>query len=43
MVETICVAALYELSRRGAFHPRRLQDAIVAFGIPTDGPDPTAR
>src|SRR6185436_1208200 len=41
--ESICVAALYELSRRGSIDPHRVDDAITAFGIATDGPDPATR
>ncbi len=41
--ESVCVAALYELSRRGAFEAKRLEDVIAAFGIATDGPDPVTR
>jgi pyruvate dehydrogenase E1 component len=41
--ESICVAGLYELSRRGNFATDRLADAIATFGIATDGPDPTTR
>ncbi len=41
--ESICVAALYELSRRGSIDVHKVADAIAAFGIETDGPDPTSR
>jgi pyruvate dehydrogenase E1 component len=41
--ESICVAALAELVRRGSVPSARLQEAIAAFGIETDGPDPAAR
>jgi pyruvate dehydrogenase E1 component len=41
--ECVCVAALYELSRRGAVDPHRVAAAIATYGIETDGPDPTAR
>ncbi len=41
--ESICVAALAELVRAGRFEAARLQDAIVVYGIETDGPDPTTR
>ena len=41
--ESICVAALSELSRRGSYEPDRVRAAIAAFGIETDGPDPAAR
>ena len=41
--ESICVAALAELVRAGRFEATRLQDAIVVYGIETDGPDPTTR
>ncbi len=41
--ESICVAALAELHRRGTVEAARLQDAITAFGIETDGPDPSSR
>ncbi|MEO6027156.1 MAG: pyruvate dehydrogenase (acetyl-transferring), homodimeric type, partial [Candidatus Binatia bacterium] len=39
--ESICVAALAELCRRGTLPATRVQDAIAAFGIETDGPDPS--
>jgi len=39
--ESICVAALSELCRRGVLAATRVDDAIAAFGIETDGPDPT--
>jgi pyruvate dehydrogenase E1 component len=41
--EHVCVAALAELARRGGFAADRLREAIAAFGIETDGPDPWAR
>jgi pyruvate dehydrogenase E1 component len=41
--ESICVAALAELVRTNRLEVGRLQDAIRAFGIETDGPDPTTR
>jgi pyruvate dehydrogenase E1 component len=41
--ESISVAALAELHRRGSVEASRLQDAIAAFGIVTDGPDPSTR
>jgi pyruvate dehydrogenase E1 component len=41
--ECVAVAALYELTRRGSFEPARLAEAIAAFGLVTDGPDPSTR
>ncbi len=41
--ECVAVAALYELMRRGSFEPARLEEAITAFGLVTDGPDPSTR
>ncbi|OQY68628.1 MAG: pyruvate dehydrogenase (acetyl-transferring), homodimeric type [Polyangiaceae bacterium UTPRO1] len=39
--ESVCVAALAELVRRGQIGAERLREAITAFGIATDGADPS--
>ncbi|MCC6847873.1 MAG: pyruvate dehydrogenase (acetyl-transferring), homodimeric type [Deltaproteobacteria bacterium] len=39
--ESVCVAALAELVRRGRIEASRLREAIAAFGIATDGADPS--
>ncbi len=39
--ESVCVAALAELARRGAVDIARIAEAIGAFGIETDGADPS--
>jgi len=40
---SICVAALYELARRGQLEPKRVQEAIEVFGIDPESPDPASR
>jgi pyruvate dehydrogenase E1 component len=38
--ESICVAALHQLAQRGQVLPAQVQDAIDAFGIDPEKPDP---